>query len=254
MIVAVSTTWFKYISAFMLACAFAAYTHGDTTGWTGQYQGFMNQERTMLTIDQQADRISGRIVDDNNYTYTIDAEVTGNHAQGTLYDPAAGGSMMMEATLDTDEIILNLYQLFLDTRINELQISYQRFNGDNAAPAQTTEHAVPADDIDRRLVGTWRYTSTYVSGDFSVASDYTMVVNADGTYAYGEGRIAGGGSSRSFDSGTGGSVAGHWMSQNNQLMVNDGGGWNYYASYMCDGARLLLTFPNGNKQIWERID
>lgn len=208
----------------------------------------MNGSRTVLTMEQEGERIAGTIVDDTGYTYNIEANVEGASATGVLHDSNTGGSMELEAAMQDRKIDMRLYQLFLGLRASELAITYTLVGEDAPEPP------VPSPDLDLRLVGTWRYTSTYVSGDFSVASDTSLIINADGTYALGGTRTAGGGSSGVFDSGSPGDYAtGQWKTQNRQIFVNEGLGWQFYADYACDGANLMLTFANGNKQIWERI-
>jgi len=228
----------------------------ESSNWAGTYQGYLNGSRTTLTLEDQGGPFTAQIVDDTGYLYNLKGTIEGDTATGELHDPAAGGTMELEAELQANAINMKLYQTFLEMRISEIDITYNRTEGDSNGANNTAANTAPAPaaDLDARLVGTWRYTSTYVSGDFSVASDYTMIVNADGTYQYGDARIAGGGSSGTFDSGSGGDVTtGRVMTKNKQLFVDEGYGWQLYASYMCDGARLLLTFQNGNKQIWERI-
>jgi len=227
-----------------------------SSDWTGTYEGYLNGSRTTLTLDDQGGAFTAQIVDDTGYTYNLKGTIQGDNATGELHDPAAGGTIALEAARQADSINMKLYQTFLEMRVSEIDITYTRAAGDSTGATTTAANTAPAPaaDLDARLVGTWRYTSTYVSGDFSVASDYTMIVNADGTYQYGDARIAGGGSSGTFDSGSGGDVTtGRVMTQNKQLFVDEGYGWQFYANYMCDGAILLLTFQNGNKQIWERI-
>ncbi len=244
---------------FFLACgmfSFVTMALSEEARWAGRYEGYLEQSRTTLTIEEEAGRISGKIVDDTGYTYLIEAGITGAEARGQLQDPAAGGTMELEARLDGDAMQMNLYRNLFGLRMAEIQIAYQRAGegGEIAPAAPAATGAVPV-DLDARLVGTWRYSTSYVSGDFSVASEYTLIARADGTYLYGDGRVAGGGNAGSFDSGGGaGYTAGQWKTANRQIFLNEGYGWQYYANYACDGARMMLTFQNGNKQVWQRID
>lgn len=241
--------------SFPALAALALVLHVDAADeWAGRYEGYMQDARTVLTIQQQDARITGSIVDDSGYTYTIDASVNGSTAAGTLHDPAAGGTMELAAEMREGTIKLGLYQSFLGTRVTEVNVVYTPIK-EGSQPGQAAKpQGVVAADLDTRLVGNWRYTSAYVSGDFSVATDYFMSIRADGTYTYSVGQMAGGSASVGFDGGSGGDQSnGQWKTQNKQIFVNEGNGWQFYANYMCDGARIMFTYPNGNKQVWERM-
>lgn len=49
--------------------------------WSGNFEGYMQGSCTVFSIEQQEDRIAGKIVDDNGYTYTIEAVVEGARAK-----------------------------------------------------------------------------------------------------------------------------------------------------------------------------
>ena len=94
---------------------------------------------------------------------------------------------------------------------------------------------------------------SYSSGEYGFASQWKMLVNADGTYLYGDGRVVGGGPGIGGDTGGGGDVTrGQWRTQNGVIYTNEGYGWQPYAGYYVEGASLMLKFGDGSKQVWKR--
>src|SRR3954469_4474024 len=81
--------------------------------------------------------------------------------------------------------------------------------------------------IDQRLVGRWRHTGTYVSGDFTAAMDLWFVLNADGTFEYFKGGVAAGNSSSSLvNSGQGDVMRGKWRAESKTLFTRaEGSDW-----------------------------
>jgi hypothetical protein len=103
---------------------------------------------------------------------------------------------------------------------------------------------------DPRLVGAWVKSSSYTSGDFSVATSQTCVIRADGTLTLYDSEMAGGGDAGSFSSGPAeGGVTSRWHTQGNLLYVNG----QLYARFGFSGNTLGLWFSeNGKPEIWSR--
>lgn len=103
---------------------------------------------------------------------------------------------------------------------------------------------------DPRLVGTWVKSSSYTSGDFSVATSQTCEIRADGMLTLYDGEMAGGGDAGSFSSGPSrGGVTSRWHTQGNLLYI-DG---QLYARFGFSGNTLGLWFSeNGKPEIWSR--
>lgn len=103
---------------------------------------------------------------------------------------------------------------------------------------------------DPRLVGTWVKSSSYTSGDFSVATSQTCVMRAGGTLTLYDGEMAGGGNAGSFSSGPAqGGVTSRWHTQGNLLYVNG----QLYARFGFSGGTLGLWFSENSKpEIWSR--
>jgi hypothetical protein len=77
-------------------------------------------------------------------------------------------------------------------------------------------------------------------------------VNADGTYLYGDAKVAGGGPGVSGQSGGGDYTRGQWKTQNQTIYINEGSGWQPYAGYYIEGNSVLMKFADGSKQVWKR--
>lgn len=107
---------------------------------------------------------------------------------------------------------------------------------------------------DQMLIGSWRYTESYTSGDFSMVTEKYMEVRPDGTYSYGNGIVAGGGNAGSFGSGGGDAIHGKWRTENGLIFVDYGyGQWELYSGYYIEGNKLMLKFNNGSREIWDRM-
>ncbi len=107
---------------------------------------------------------------------------------------------------------------------------------------------------DARLLGLWAYQESMTGGGFSVASVLYMRFNSDGTFVQGDGRTMASGAGIGADTGYGGNVeAGHWRTQGNVLYGRIGTSpWVAIARYQVDGARLLLNYSDGSRQLWYR--
>lgn len=119
---------------------------------------------------------------------------------------------------------------------------------DPAAAATSTQH-------DPRLIGGWRNSQSYSSGEFSITSEFTMEFRADGTYVEYEGRVAGGIGGVGGDTGPGsGQMQLYWRSENGMLF-----GGNHpdqlqpFARYQVDASSLLIMPQNGERAFYSRI-
>lgn len=107
---------------------------------------------------------------------------------------------------------------------------------------------------DPDLIGAWRHTDTYVSGDFTGVVDEYLWLNADGSYQEG-GNAAAGNSGSSVVTGEGGGDHGAWMTEDRvlYLMPSGAGEWYAVASYVADGERMMFRLGGGSNKIWERM-
>jgi hypothetical protein len=104
--------------------------------------------------------------------------------------------------------------------------------------------------IDSRLIGRWRHTDTYVSGEFTAVVDRWFVLNADGTYEYFKGKAAAGNADTSMINGGGGDIAkGKWRAESKILYTSAEGSneWQPAGRYLVDDGRFMV-----NRVVWER--
>ena len=108
---------------------------------------------------------------------------------------------------------------------------------------------------DPMLVGSWRYSKSYTSGDFSMVTEKYMEVRPNGTYSYGNGKVAGGGNSGSFGTEGGDVITGKWRTKNGIIYIDEGGygNWVPYSGYYVEGNSLMLKFSDGSQEIWKRL-
>jgi hypothetical protein len=123
-----------------------------------------------------------------------------------------------------------------------------RVGGD--APTVVAPQRQTGEQRDSRLVGRWRHTHTYVSGDFTAATDSFLVLKADGTAEAWSGSAAAGASHSSVVSHGGADVErGRWKTENKTLYVTGGdGSWEKLGTYAADGERFMV-----NKVVWEKL-
>src|SRR5690606_2584606 len=121
------------------------------------------------------------------------------------------------------------------------------------SPAATRPQDNARRQVDPALVGHWRKSESYTSGDFSVASDTNIELRPDGTYRFGASKLYGGGDAGTFGSeSAGGGEQGRWSTSNRILYVfdPDSGQWSPYARYYVEGNSALLTYGNGKREVW----
>jgi hypothetical protein len=192
--------------------------------WDGQYQG--NIEGTPATLDiQTSGETLNAVIDAQGYRYNLQGTMQGNSANGKLTDPQTQATMDFTAENSQGSVLLTL--IAVDPYSGQQQrfpLTFRR-NAQNApigqAPmtgsgSQTENQNGAVEERDQRLVGLWSYTESYSSGEYSFASQFKLQINPDGTYLYGDGKVAGGGPGVSGSSGSGGDVTqGKWKTEGN---------------------------------------
>ncbi len=105
---------------------------------------------------------------------------------------------------------------------------------------------------DPRVVGTWRYDVSYVSGDFTGASCTYLTLAADGTCRIGGTRLGVGSNAGSGMTDRGGYTAGTWHTQGKTIHLRwkDGSSesWRFYVS----ADSLLFKNSPRAKKLWKR--
>lgn len=233
---------------------------GSSAGWVGSYSGSINNTPTTLTLQQQGDTVTGKI-DSGGYLYELSGSAQGQTLSGTVRDPQTGGSFKLEGNRNGNALTLTL--LVSDPNSGQTKrTSYQFQRGALAAskPGQNQSPNTSDPDAnvqrDSSLVGRWRNSESMSSGDFSMVTEKILVINPDGTYMMGDGRVVGGGGAGGFDSGGGGGVeaAGHWKTENRIVFSKEQGSsqWVPYARYYVETNKLMFTFGDGSREIWYR--
>lgn len=219
--------------------------------WAGKYSGYIDQTPAIMELAQNGNQISGSIVA-ANYPYNLKATVGANGVTGTLEDPQTGGVMPLTLTKSGDQVGVTITTTDPNT-YQEQQVTFTFSKGQGTESVKPNVDQPSSGEIDPNLVGLWRYTESYVSGDFSAVTEWKMQLNADGTYLYGDGNLAGGGNAGSFNSGGGDVSRGRWKVQQGIIYIDEGYGWSAYSGYYLEGNRLMLKFENGKNQVWHRI-
>jgi hypothetical protein len=189
---------------------------------------------TLIQFAQSGGRVQGQWHAFGDVA-ALTGTATGRSVEGTLTADGATGTF--KGTLENDRLAITFV---IRTENGETSVPFQMKRG-------VPDHS---GDLDPRLFGTWVKSSSYTSGDFSVAQSQTAVIRPDGTVTLGGSRMAGGGDAGSFDSGPAGEgQTMRWYTKGNLLYV-DG---QLYARYGFSGNTLGLWFSEGGKpQIWSR--
>ena len=209
--------------------------------FSGSFHTTYQGAQSVIALEQAGSSVSGKI-DQAILTGTCD----GTTARGDVKDPQndqIGGTFEITRRGDELDLKLTLRDPESGQTLTLPTITYKR----GQLPPVSVH-------LDAQLVGRWRYTSTYVSGDFSAASDTWLILNPDGTFEYGYGRVGAGGSSASIVTDRGDAETGKWRIENRVLMYQDSGSttWQPFARYYVEGNSMMLTYDNGKRQVWER--
>lgn len=222
-------------------------------GFHGSFQGELNGSPVQLTLRQQGDAVSGEMVIEG-YRYTLQGEVSDDALAGEFHDPTAGGSGEVQASWHGRELRFTLSV----PGGQALQMSFTAGRTAKAAPTApqgTSPRSSKGAGGDPQLVGRWRYTETYTSGEFTAASDSFLTILPDGSYRIGEGALAAGDAGSSAVTSGGSGEVGRWRTQGNIIYIQEGGaGWEPYARYYIERGTLMFTFANGKRQLWDRVE
>jgi hypothetical protein len=233
------------------------------SGFSGIFTGNLDGTPTTLTLQQQGGTIQGRM-DASGYPYTVNATSSGTDgtARGTFSDPQTGGNAQLEMSLQGNALTLTFMVPDAYGQVNRNTI---RFNRQGTAPqggvsspggqGQPGAAGNPGQgQLDSRLVGSWSYSKTMMSGGFSMVTQRFLQVNPDGTYVYGNGRVTAGGEGAYGDTGYGDDAApGRWRVEGDVLYLSEQGSqWVPYARYYVEGGSLMLTTGDGKRQVWKR--
>jgi hypothetical protein len=107
---------------------------------------------------------------------------------------------------------------------------------------------------DPALIGSWVYSDTYSSGDFSATTTLQLLVSPDGSYQYGSGNVSLGGDYMGNSGGGGNVTTGQWRTEGGVVYVMEQGSpqWVPHARYYLEGGCMMFTFGDGSRQLWNR--
>lgn len=234
--------------------------------WQGHWEGKFGLFAATLQLTRDGNQVNGEMRS-VSATYQLQGTLAGNQVTGTASDDLLLRDMPLVMEFSGEQLRVQMTStnifgreivsegLFQPGQAPVAGTDRQPAGGSPSAPAAGGAPATPVPgQRDPALVGYWRYTDSYTSGDFSAATTTDMQIFADGRYLYGNGRVIGGGDAGSFDSGGGGDVTrGFWKTDNREVYTStDGQNWERYCRYVIDGGTMMFTFPNGEKQLWYR--
>jgi hypothetical protein len=215
----------------------------------GTYYGKVGEVFSSLILEAVKDSIIGNI-DAGGYRYYLNGIVSGSSLEGRILDPQTGGILNFSGNYEKGGVNLTV----LDPQTgNSIELSFSSNGG--GITNGTSPEVTPREgnhERDPALVGNWLYSESYNSGDYGFVSQWRLIVNADGTYLYGDAKLAGGGPGTSASSEGGGYTQGQWKTQNKTIFINEGTGWQPYAGYYIEGNSMLMKFSDGSKQVWKR--
>lgn len=225
----------------------------DPASWNGSYRGTISGTSAVMTIQTHQDQIEGQI-DASGYLYQLSGTFKQQQSSGILTDKITGGAMEFTAQLTNEIVDMKLKIVDQYGQTTEFPLQFERADAKPSSSQQSAGTAARNDvRLDPSLIGGWRYTKAYTSEEFGTVSETYMNIMQDGTYTYGDSQIAGGDEGSTFYSGgNSGHTTGRWKSENGMVFINEGYGWEKYASYYVDGNSMLFTFEDGTKQLWER--
>lgn len=233
-------------------------SHSGQTVFSGTYQGNLDGTPATCSLTQSDLQLSGKI-DASGYIYQLSGTAHNTQADGKLLDPQTQGQIPYKATLAGD--ILTITLIIEDNwgGVQELPLQFRKGTAATAPIAGPIGgQSIPQDGFERdpELIGVWGQSSARTSGTFTMARTQMMEVRADGTFAIGGNKIAGGGQYSSFTGGnTGEPISqGKWRTQGGYIYVDEGYGWERYCGYYVDANNLMLKFENGERDVWDRYE
>jgi len=238
------------LAALALAIALPSTVRADTLA--GTYTGDFNGQPARATLAVEQDAVSGTL-DVGGYVYRIEGQRQGAGAKGKMIDQDGRATQLTLQPSANDQLTM-LVEAIPGVPAASVQVHLTR-GETGSGPAAGGAQAAQG-ELDPALIGRWVQRDSYTSGDFSMVNEKRVTLFPDGTYRFGPGRVIGGGDAGSFDSGAGGASGdgGRWRTQGQILYAMEHGsmGWEPYARYYVEGNKLLLTFGNGQREIWYR--
>lgn len=220
-----------------------------STGLSGRFEGSSGGQALVVELRESGLQVEG----------TIDGLVVrgikrGSTATGEFITPDGMidfGDWTVTAVSGGIDIAMSIVNLETGEPV-EIPTVFCAVARSPAAPQQGSPAV--AGSLDSRLIGAWRHTHVYGSGQFSgIVEDY-LWLNEDGTYRE-SGNAAAGDANNSMITGPGNAASGRWKTEDKVLYVMAAGSyeWQKWSAYVCDGERLLFKFSKNSSKIWQRM-
>jgi hypothetical protein len=249
----------KFFLAFIIWCSPILILAQSRSEWEGSFTGAILGLESILTGTLDGDQWTG-VINVSGYPIVMTGTVIDMKCTGNIADEQTHTSTPFTATYSGKQIRIHIRDINPITGLEEdmefvfVKTTTQEAVG-TAIQKSITLDKVDNSPRDQNLTGLWRFTDTYVSGEYSFATDYFIQFNPNGVILVTDGRTAGGGPTSSLDSGEGDTHQGIWKTENKTLYTKEEGGqWGVYAKYYVDGNSMMLTYNNGRKQVWEKIN
>ena len=248
-----------------LAGGMASPTSG--TVLSGSYSGSVAGTPATLVLERNGTEIRG-VIDAGGYRYDLSGTANGATGGGTLSDPQAGAQMEFEVVEQGSTTTVTILARDPSTgQVQRVPFEFRRGGsvpGSAAATGSFDGGGVASQggavQRDPAIVGSWSRSDSYVSNDatsdFSARTRYSLMIGADGSYAYGSGMSVGLDNDLGTVAGDAGSGVsrGQWRTEGGVVYVMEPGSpqWAPYAQYTLEGGSLVFRLGDGTRQVWHR--
>jgi hypothetical protein len=225
-------------------------------GWSGSYRGELSGVAVSLRLEQREARLEGLLQIPGGLPTQLRGQIEGATASGIASND--DGSARFEVQRVATGLALLLRQPDPqggpEVRL-PIDLLGPLAEGTAEAPVARADSRPHDGPRDARLLGRWRYSQSYTSGQFTAVSEEFIEFGADGHCAYGGGRVMAGDANTSGDSGRGSLSPCEWQAGQKQLQLREpGGAWRSAGRYDLDAERgvLLQYLPDGSRRLWYR--
>lgn len=203
-----------------------------------------------MRLQQKGKRVSGEI-DASGYKYSVSGKLLRGRIEGYLEDRNTGGQNPFNAVLEGNALRLNMVAPGWNQAVSFV------FTKGGEEDQETPSGAAQSDvsvERDLALVGQWSRADSMMSGDFTMSTQYFLLINQDGSYRYEIGKSAGGGPGSGIESSGGDVTVGQWKTSDRIVHLRERGSmqWVPYAYYYVEPAKLMFKFNDGSSEIWYR--
>lgn len=208
-----------------------------TGSLAGTYLGTLDNKPIGLTITLAGTAVAGQAVSDG-WLFPLEGTLADGKATGRVRTPLGIARFTLERTNAGVRLTLTADQPQAGAQAQTIDL----------APAPPTR--LPQETItrDERITGHWRYTFSQSSEGMSIVWDDWLRLMPDGSYKYGERNKPEGWDYSNVQTG-------QWRTWNSVIFTRGEGqpDWTPAARYQVSGNDMIVYWPNGNKQYFERI-